>query len=166
MTVARASGQTTMPPTPGPVAGPTAAPPPIPVGGAVPSTALTPAPPANGRTRATMLMLPGGPVALDARSLRGTRTRSGYRLTGQALVKDACTAARFTQVLGNVFPPSFNVTQYRPPGTMGRLCIQRLTWVTIAPLDTTTAAPPPFVTVHTQKGSTRVPAPAGSGRKG
>jgi hypothetical protein len=105
----------------------------------------------------------GGPVALDARYLRGTRTSGGYRLTGQALVMDACTAARFTQVLGNVFPPFFNVTQYRRPGTMGMLCIQRLTWVTIAPLNVTSAAPPRYVTVHTQKGSTRVPILPGPG---
>jgi hypothetical protein len=99
----------------------------------------------------------GGPVALDTRSLRGTRTAGGYRLTGQALVKDACTAARFTRLLGNIFPPFFNVVQYRRPGTMGMLCIQRLTWVTIQPLSMTSAAPPRYVTVHTQKGSKRVP---------
>jgi len=89
--------------------------------------------------------------------LRGTRSRGGYRLTGQALVKDACTVARFTQFLGNIFPPLFNVVQYRRPGTMGMLCIQRLTWVTIQPLTMTSAAPPRYVTVHTQKASTRVP---------
>jgi hypothetical protein len=142
ISAAPASGQTTMAPTPGPVVGPTAAPPPV---------------PATSRPPATMPMPAGGPVALDARSLRGTRTSGGYRLTGQALVMDACTAARFTQLLGNIFPPFFNVTQYRRPGTMGLLCIQRLTWVTIAPLNVTSAAPPRYVTVHTQKGSTRVP---------
>jgi hypothetical protein len=143
-----ASAQTTMAPTPGPAIGPTAAPVPVPAGGAMPTSA-TPRP--------MMIPLPTGQLALDARALRGTRTPTGYRLTGQALVKDACTAAKFTQFLGNIFPPLFNVVQYRRPGTMGMLCIQRLTWVTIQPLASTSAAPPRYVTVHTQKGSTRVP---------
>ncbi len=129
-----ASAQTTMTPTPGPMVGPTAAP--DPAGDARPAPE---------------------PIALAARYLRGARTAGGYRLTGQALVKDACTAARFTQFLGNIFPPLFNVVQYRRPGTMGLLCIQRLTWVTIQPLTMTSAAPPRYVTVHAQKGSTRVP---------
>jgi len=132
---AAGAAQTTTAPTPGPVIGPTATPGAVPAGGALPA---------------------GGPVALDARSLRGTRTTSGYRLAGQALVKDACTAARFVQFMGNVFPPFFNVVQYRRPGTMGMLCIQRLTRVTIQPLNVTSAAPPRWVTVHTQKGSARV----------
>jgi len=123
-----ASAQTTMAPTPGPVIGPTAAPVPV----------------------------PAGPNAFDARSLRGSRTGNGYRLTGQALVQDACTAARFMRFLGDIFPPLFNVVQYRRPGTQGLFCIQRLTWVTIQPLSVGSAAPPRYVTVHTQKGSTRV----------
>ena len=129
-----ASAQTTMTPAPGPMMRATAAP--DPAASAIPAA---------------------GPIALAARYLRGARTTNGYRLTGQALVKDACTAARFTQFLGNIFPPLFNVAQYRRPGTAGLLCIQRLTWVTIQPLGVTSAAPPRYVTVHAQKGSTRVP---------
>jgi hypothetical protein len=132
------SAQTTMAPTPGPVVGPTA----------------TPVPTARP---ATLPMPAEGPVALDARYLRGTRTGNGYRLTGQALVNDACRSARFTRFLGNIFPPLFNVVQFRRAGTMGMLCIQRLTWVTIQPLTVTSAAPPRWVTAHTRKGSVRVP---------
>ena len=132
------SAQTTMAPTPGPVVGPTATPIPVPVDRAMP-------------------VAPVGPLALNARYLRGSRPPNGYRLTGQALVKDACTAARFTRFLGNIFPPLFNVVQYRRPGTAGLLCIQRLTWVTIQPLTVTSAAPPRWVTAHTRKGSVRVP---------
>ena len=98
-----------------------------------------------------------GPLALDARFLRGARTGNGYRLTGQALVNDPCMAARFTRFLGNVFPPFFNVVQFRRAGSMGMFCIQRLTWVTIRPLDVTSAAPPRYVTVHTKNGSARAP---------
>jgi hypothetical protein len=144
-----ASAQTTMAPTPGPVIGPTAAPVPVPVGGAAPSAATA--------QPMTSPMPAGGQLALDARSLGGTRTRTGYRLTGQAEVNDACMAARFTRLLGNVFPPFFNVVQYRRPGTMGLLCIQRLTWVTIQPLNVTSAAPPRYVSVRTQRGTARVP---------
>ncbi|HEY0382791.1 MAG TPA: hypothetical protein VGC72_11365 [Candidatus Elarobacter sp.] len=150
---AAVSAQTTMAPTPGPVVGPTAAPQPIPVGSAVP-TASTNAP--TARPPATMPM-PGGPLALGARYLRGTRTISGYRLTGQAQVKDACTAARFAQFLGLIFPPQYNVVQYRRPGTLGLLCAQHLTWVTIAPLNVTSVSPPRYVSVRTQKGLVRVP---------
>ena len=121
-------------------------------GGAYAQT--TPAP--MVMTMAPMPM-PMGPLALDARYLRGARTPAGFRLTGQALVKDACTAAKFAQFLGNIFPPQFNLVQYRRPGTMGLLCIQRLTWVTTVPLNVTSAAPPRYVTVRTQKGYTRVP---------
>ena len=149
LSAAAAAAQTTMAPTPGPVIGPTAAPVPVPVGSAAP-TAGTPRP-------ITIPAPAGGPLALDARYLRGARTVTGYRLTGQALVKDACTAARFSRLLGNVFPPFYNVVQYRRPGTLGLLCIPRLTWVTIAALNVTSTAPPRYVTVHTQKGSTRVP---------
>ncbi|HEY0614479.1 MAG TPA: hypothetical protein VGC96_07550 [Candidatus Elarobacter sp.] len=100
---------------------------------------------------------PAVPLALDARGLRGARTLTGYRLTGQALVKDACTAAKFQRFLGTVFPPRFDVVQYRRPGTMGLLCIQRLTWVTAQPLSLTSAAPPRYITARTQTGDTRVP---------
>ena len=156
---AAASAQTTMAPTPGPVIGPSAAPVPVPVGSAKPSTASTfaPATPAAAVPPATVPMPAGGPLALDARYLRGTRTATGYRLTGQALVRDACTAARFTRLLANIFPPQYNVVQFRRPGTLGLLCAPRLTWVSIQQLNVTSAAPPRFVTVRTQKGVTRVP---------
>ena len=132
---AAGSAQTPPAPAPIPVVAPTAAPVPV---------------------TATMPTMPGRP-ALDARSLRGTRTPNGYRLTGEALVNDPCMAARFTRFLGNVFPPSFNVVQFRRAGTMGMFCIQRLAWVTMPPLDVTSAAPPRYVTVHTKNGSARVP---------
>ena len=118
--------------------------------------APTPAP-VIGPTAVPVSVPAGGPPALDVRVLRAKRGGNGYRLTGQALVKDACTAARFSQFLGTVFPPVFNVVQYRRPGTMGVMCIQRLAWVTIPPLSITSAAPPRYVTVHAQKGSVRVP---------
>jgi hypothetical protein len=137
-----APAQTTMAPGPGSAIGPTAAPVPLPVGSAAPATAIRPA---------------TGPLALDARKLHGMRTRTGYRLTGQALVKDACTAARFARFLGNIFPPQYDAVQYRRPGTQGLLCALRATWVIVVPLDVTSAAPPRYVTVRTQKGSTRVP---------
>jgi hypothetical protein len=111
--------------------------------------------PASGAI--TTVPMPTGPLALDARSLRGARTPAGYRLTGQALVKDACTAARFARFVGNIFPPQFDIVQYRRPGTMGLMCIQRLTWVAAIPLNVTSAAPPRYVTARTQKGITRVP---------
>jgi hypothetical protein len=123
--------------------------------GSVVAAQTTPAPtvaPVVGPTAA-----PAGQLALDARSLRARRTPTGYTLTGQALAKDACQAARFDQFLGNIFPPLFNLNQFRRPGTMGMLCIQRLTWVTAQPNAVTSAAPPRYVTVHTRKASVRVP---------
>lgn len=147
---AAVSAQTTMAPAPGPAMGPTAAPHPS-AGSDAPLSAPTARPPA-------LMPIPvGGPLALDARYLRGMRTAPGYRLTGEALVKDACTAARFTRFLGNVFPPQFNVVQYRRPGTTGLLCVRRPTWVTIAPVGVTSAAPPRYVNVRTQKGVVRAP---------
>jgi hypothetical protein len=96
-------------------------------------------------------------LALDARYLRARRTATGYTLTGQALVSDACQAARFDRFLGTIFPPLYNLDQFRRPGTMGLLCVMRLTWVTTPPKVVTSAAPPRYVTVHTRKGSVRVP---------
>jgi hypothetical protein len=98
-----------------------------------------------------------GPLALDARALHGVRVATGYRLSAQALVKDACTAARFDASLLTIFPPQFSLVQFRRPGTMGMFCIQRLTWVTALPRNVTSSAPPRWVTVRTQKGVTRVP---------
>lgn len=159
-----APAQTTMAPTPMPVVGPTTTPSTMrmPTGAPTmmpPVHTMAPMmtmPPAGGST-VYPLPVPRSALALDARYLRGTRTATGYRLTGQAEVRDACTAAKFQRLLGNIFPPFFNVVQYRRPGTLGLLCIQRLTWVTIAPLNVTSAAPPRWVSVHTAKGTTRVP---------
>jgi hypothetical protein len=109
------------------------------------------------KPRTSMPLPAGGALALDARYLRGTRTAAGYRLTGQAQVRDACSAGKFSQFIGNIFPPQFNLVQYRRPGTMGLLCAPHLTWVTAQPLDVTSAAPPRYVTVRAQKGVTRVP---------
>ncbi|HEY0395212.1 MAG TPA: hypothetical protein VGD01_12020 [Candidatus Elarobacter sp.] len=150
------TAQTTTAPTTQPVVGPTAVATAVPGSISVPATTATMHPPQKPGSL-TMPLPAGGPLALDARYLRGTRTASGYRLTGQAEVNDACMAARFSQFLGNIFPPQFNVVQYRRPDRMGMLCIQRLAWVTVPPLNVTSAAPPRYVTIRTQKGYTRVP---------
>ncbi|MBV8371126.1 MAG: hypothetical protein JO036_19600 [Candidatus Eremiobacteraeota bacterium] len=143
------SAQTTMAPTPASPVGPTSA----------PSTTATYAPMSTSlpATKPGPAMPPTVGLALDARALRARRTPTGYTLTGQALVRDACTAARFDRVLGTIFPPQFNLDQFRRPGTLGLLCIQRLTWVTAAPKSVVSAAPPHWVTVRTQKGFLRVP---------
>lgn len=148
VSAAAAPAQTTTAPTAMPVVGPTTTPNAMPTGTTAPMT-----PP----VRTMSPMMPPSTLALDARSLRGTRTVTGYRLTGQALVRDACTAAKFQRLLGNIFPPFYNVVQYRRPGTMGVLCIQHLMWVTIVPLNVTATARPRYVSVHTAKGTTRVP---------
>jgi hypothetical protein len=150
LSAAPAAAQTTMAPTAMPVVGPTTTPNAMPMG----TTTPTMMPPVH--TMAPMMIAPST-LALDARYLRGTRTPKGYVLTGQAEVRDACTAAKFQRLLGNVFPPFYNVMQYRRPGTMNLLCIQRLTWVTIAPLNVASLARPRYVNVHTAKGTTRVP---------
>lgn len=105
---------------------------------------------------AAPLVMPATP-ALDGRYLRARRTASGYTLTGQALAKDACQGARFDRVLGNLFPPEFYLNQSRRPGTMGLMCVQRLTWVTVAPLMVASKARPNWVTVRTKKKAYRVP---------
>ena len=144
------SAQTTTAPTPASPVGPTAAPATtatyMPMSTTLPATKPGPA-----------MRPPAASLALDARSLRARRTTGGYTLTGQALVRDACTAARFDRVLGNIFPPQFNLSQFRRPGTLGLLCIQRLTWVNAIPKNVVSAAPPRYVSVRTQKGVTRVP---------
>ena len=98
-----------------------------------------------------------GTLALDARSLRARRTRTGYTLTGQALVNDACQAARFDPSLLTIFPPQFNLVQFRRPGSMGMMCVMRLIWVTAQPRMVTSTKPPGYITVRTRKGATRVP---------
>ena len=165
VSAAAAPAQTTLAPTPMPVVGPTATPSVMPM----PTSAPTMMPPV--RTIAPMmhptapataitahpLPMPPSTLALDARNLRATRIVTGYQLSGQAEVRDACTAAKFQRLLGNVFPPFYNIVQYRRPGTMGMFCIQRLIWVTIAPLNVTAPSRPRYVNVHTAKGTTRVP---------
>jgi hypothetical protein len=96
------------------------------------------------------------PLAIDARYLTAKRTPSGYTLSGQALTKDACQAARFERVVENVFPPAFALKAFRRPGTMGLMCIMRLTWVTVPPLLVASKYPPKWVTVRTQKRAIRV----------
>lgn len=139
-----AIAQTTTAPTTAPVVGPTA-----------PSSAS--AAPIASPSMVKTIPLPGGTPALDARHLQARRTRSGYMLTGQALVNDACQAARFDRFIGNVYPPLFNLNQFRRPGTMGMLCIQHLMWVSAQARNVISAAPPRYVTVRTKKGATRVP---------
>ena len=97
------------------------------------------------------------PLALDARFLRGTRLATGYRLTGQALVKDACTDVWFSEVLPQVVPDVYDVLQYPRAGTTGRRCITRRTWVTIPALQADLVPPPRYLKVRTQKGSTLLP---------
>jgi hypothetical protein len=152
ITAAAAPAQTTTAPTAMPVIGPTAAP-----------TSLATSMPMGGMpsARPGAMPVPAMSLALDARALLGTRTRTGYRLTGQAEVRDACTDAKFQRFLGDIFPPLFSVVQYRRPGTANLLCIQRLTWVTIVPMNVRSAAPPRYVNVRTAKGTTRVPIRSG-----
>jgi hypothetical protein len=97
----------------------------------------------------TMAPMPAGAPALDARSLRARRTAKGFTLTGQAEVKDACQAARFDIFEGTVFPAQFNVTQFRRPGTLGLMCAQRLTWVTVQLRAVRALSTQATVTVHT-----------------
>ena len=94
-------------------------------------------------------------LALDARPCAPARA-AGYTLTGQALVKDPCQAARFDPSLLTIYPPQYNLDQFRVPGSMGMLCIQRLTWVTATPRMVSSTNPPAYVTVRTKKGATRV----------
>ncbi len=146
---ATASAQTTMAPTPGTVVGPTAAP-------------ATPAPmmsvpamskPPNGAGGA--MIVPGMP-ALDARGLRARRrTSTGYTLSGQALVKDACQGARFEPARLTIYPPQFNLVQFRR--LIGALCIPRVVWVTAQPRTNASMKPPAYITVHTQKRTLQVP---------
>ncbi len=122
-----------------------------------PGGMMTPAPGgAMGGTTPGVL----GVLAIDARSLHARRTRSGYTLTGQALVKDACQAARFDPSLLTIYPPQFNLDQFRSPSKMGMMCVQRLIWVTAQPRNVVSMKPPPYVTVRTQKRVIRVPIPS------
>lgn len=105
----------------------------------------------------TMAPAAPGTLALDTRALRAQRTSTGYTLTGQAQVNNACQAARFDRSLGNMFPPQFDLTQFRRPGTQNLMCGPRLTWVTITPQIVTSAAPPRYVIVRTKQGMARVP---------
>ena len=117
-----------------------------------PMPKATPGSATSGGTTGTIV-----PLAHDARALRAKRTATGYALTGQALVNDACQAARFDPSLLTIFPPQFNLVQFRRPGTMGLLCAMRLTWVTATPRTVTSQHPPAYITVRTQARTYRVP---------
>ena len=67
------------------------------------------------------------------------------------MVKDACQSARFDFFPGNIFPPQFNLNQFRNPKMMGVMCIARLRWVTAPPRAVRAAKAQKTVTVHTQK---------------
>jgi hypothetical protein len=140
---------------PAPPIGATVAPLPVLVGTPGPAAA-TVGPPIR---LSTPLPTPAGGLALDAGALQITNTSAGYQVTGQAQVNDACMAAHFVRFLGTSVPPHFNVVQYRRAGTMGKLCIQRLTWVTIIPIDVRSRVTPPYVTARTQTRFVRVKAP-------
>jgi hypothetical protein len=99
----------------------------------------------------TMAPMPMGTLAIDARGLRARRTAAGFTLSGQGLVKDACQSARFDFFPGNIFPPQFNLNQFRNPKMMGVMCIARLRWVPAAPRDVRATKGQKTVTVHTQK---------------
>jgi hypothetical protein len=157
------AGAQTSPPvqTAAPMTTPTKAPADLmtPVAGATkaPGGMMTPAPGgAMGGTTPGVL----GVLALDARSLHARRTRTGYTLTGEALVNDACQAARFDPSLLTIFPPQFNLDQFRRPDRRGMLCIQRLMWVTAQPRVVTSTKPPAYVTVRTKKRVIRVAIPS------
>ena len=129
---------------------------------AAPMTTPTKAPvdvmtPAAGPTPGGAPLIPRGYPALDLRGLRARRTLHGYVLSGEALVNDPCQAARFDPSLLTIYPPQFNLDQFRSPKKMGMMCIQRLAWVTAQPLMVTSAHPPAYVTVRTQKVLARVP---------
>ncbi|HEY0381296.1 MAG TPA: hypothetical protein VGC72_03760 [Candidatus Elarobacter sp.] len=138
-----------------------------PVRTAAPLTTPTKAPtdamtPVAGPTKApgdTTTPAPGvlGVLALDAHSLRAQRTPTGYTLTGQALVNDPCYAARFDPSPLRIYPPQYNLDQFRRPDRMGMLCIQVLTWVAAQPRAVTSAKPPNSITVRTKNGVIRVP---------
>jgi hypothetical protein len=107
-------------------------------------------------TATTTPLVPGTP-ALDLRELRARRTAHGYVLTGEALVNDPCQAARFDSSLLTIYPPQFNLDQFRSPKKMGMMCIQRLAWVAAEPRMVTSAKPPAYVTVRAKEAVVRVP---------
>jgi hypothetical protein len=140
-----ASAQTTPPPaTAAPLTTPTKA----------PTDTMTPA---GGPTPGGAPVVPRGTSALDLREMRARRTLHGYILTGEALVNDPCQAARFDPSLLTIYPPQFNLVQFRSPKKMGVMCIQRLAWVAAQPRMVTSAKPPAYITVRAQKVIVRVP---------
>ena len=144
-----APAQTTMAPTAVPVVGPTAS--------ATKAPGMTPdATPAPGGAMMTMPM-PAGTLAIDARGLTARRTATGFTLGGQAEVKDGCQGARFDFFPGRIFPPQYNLDQFRRPGTMGMMCIQKVMWVPAAPRAVVASKTQRTVTVHTQKRAYAVP---------
>ena len=138
--------------TTSPVTTPTKSPTDVMTPDAVPATA---APGAGMHGPGTPGM--NGPLALNARNLRARRTATGYVLTGQAQVIDACQAARFDPSMLTIYPPQYDLHQFRAPGKMGMLCIQRLMWIAATPRTVPSTKPPAYITVRTQKGATRVP---------
>lgn len=100
---------------------------------------------------------PPGSFALAARGLKAARTATGYVVSGQAEVKDGCQAARFASSTLTIYPPQLNLVQYRRSTSMGVMCTQMVRWVAARSLPVTSAKPPPFVTVRTAAGVTRVP---------
>ncbi len=95
--------------------------------------------------------------ALAARGLKAARTRTGYVVSGQAEVRDGCQAARFASSTLTIYPPQLNLVQYRRPTSMGMMCTQMVRWIAARSLPVTSTKPPPFVTVRTAAGVTRVP---------
>lgn len=119
-------------------------------------TAAPPGPP-SGAVTAPVGMTPAGTQSIDARALRAQRTATGFTLTGEAEVGDACRAARFDISPGNVSPPQFDLTQYTPADKSGLACATVLTWTAAQPLDVAAAAGQTTVTVHTQTQTYVVP---------
>jgi hypothetical protein len=113
--------------------------------------------PAAAPTPGGAPLVPPGTLALDLRDVRARRTADGYVLTGEALVNDPCQAARFDSSLLKIYPPQFNLDQFRSPKKMGMLCIQVLAWVTAQPRTVTSAKPPAYVTLRSKNGMVRVP---------
>jgi len=120
-----------------------------------PADMMTPAAAPGGAMNGTAGVL--GTLALAARSLRARRTSGGYTLTGQAQVTDACQLARFDPSLLTIYPPQYNLVQFRDPKKKALLCAPHLMWITAIPRRVSSMKPPGYVTVRTRKGAKRVP---------
>jgi hypothetical protein len=93
---------------------------------------------------------PAGTLGIDGRSLKAQRTATGFTLSGEAEVNDACQAARFDISPGNVSPPQFDLTQFTPTDKSGVACASVLTWTPAQPRDVAAPSGQTTVTVHTQ----------------